>query len=78
MAAWKLLVLYGLWLLASAAVAIAAGGFVGITAGFFGMSRGGASVVFDVVAVAVFVAAASLPFLMRRRVARTSGEGDQG
>jgi len=78
MPAWRLLALYAAWVVASAAIAIAAGGFCAIAADFFGMSGGGASVVFDVVTVSVFLVAAALPFLLRRRIVPPSGQGDQG
>ena len=65
MSAWKLLALYAAWLVAAAAIAIAGGGFVAMVADAVGFD--GARLLFDVIAVAIFVGAAALPFLIRGR-----------
>jgi hypothetical protein len=70
MPAWKLIGLYAAWLIASAAIAIAAGGFVGIMADFLGAGSGTVGVVFDVVTALAFAFAALLPLLIRGRLAR--------
>jgi uncharacterized protein (DUF697 family) len=69
---WKVLLLYGIWLLAAAAIAIVAAILVGQIAGLFGVDAQegrGRDVVFSVVAVGVFLVLAALPWLLRRRTA---------
>ncbi len=66
MAAWKLLLLYAVWLLIAATIAIVAGSFVAIA---LEMVVGGdpSRVAFDVVGVATFIVLAALPWLLRDR-----------
>ena len=67
MSAGKLILLYALWVIASAAIAIAVAGFIAIVLDFFGL--GGVRIVFDVVGVLVFVLLVTLPFLLRNKTA---------
>lgn len=74
---WKLLGLYAAWLLASGAIAVVFGGFLGFTASGLGFGESAARTVFTIVTVGSFVVLAALPFLLRRRTA-DSAHGDQG
>lgn len=75
-AAWKLAVVYALWLLASAAIALIAGLLVGEIATSFGIeSRSPTHLsLIATVAAAAFIVLAALPFLLRRRMSRSDAK----
>ncbi len=72
-AAWRLAVVYAVWLLASAAIALIAGLLVGEIATSFGVESRSSSHLrlIATVAAAAFVVLAALPFLLRRRMSRS-------
>ena len=55
--------LYALWLVAAAGIAVIVAGFFGVTMGFVGLDQG--AIVFNVLAPTIFVVLAALPFLVR-------------
>jgi len=73
MPAWKLLALYAAWLLASATIAIVAGGFVGILLDTV-TGGGDFSLVFNIVAIPTFVVLAAMPYLLRNRTRQTPSD----
>lgn len=75
-AAWKLAVVYAVWLLASAAIALIAGLFVGEIATSFGVESRSANhlSLIATVAAAAFIVLAALPFLLRRRMSRSDAK----
>lgn len=72
-AAWKLAVVYAVWLLASAAIALIAGLLVGEIATSFGVESRSSNhlSLIATVAAAAFIVLAALPFLLRRRMSRS-------
>ncbi|MCJ7779394.1 MAG: hypothetical protein MUQ27_01065 [Acidimicrobiia bacterium] len=72
-AAWKLAVVYAVWLLASAAIALIAGLLVGEIAMSFGVESRSSNhlSLIATVAAAAFIVLAALPFLLRRRMSRS-------
>ncbi len=69
-ASWKLVIGYLVWILASAAIALIAGLFIGVIATAFGVESQSATSqsLIAFVAVVGFVALVALPFLLRRRM----------
>ena len=76
-AVWKLVVAYGVWLLASVAIALIAVLLVGAIASFVGadVQSTGYRRMMEIGAIAAFVVLAAVPFVVRGRM---SGETDEG
>ena len=73
-AIWKLVVGYLVWLLASAAIALTAGLLVGAVATTFGVefNSAGHQRLITIIAAICFVLLAVIPFVVKRRVDRSS------